>query len=154
LLQSVALADHPPLVLKDGSMLKVRISLYSVNPVGTTNWTAMVGDSGNYSSPVIGLDGSVYMESAEMWNLSAFGAGGTQRWIFYFPSSPGDSAAIGRNGTVYISAGPLYAFTPDGTNLWAAGNQSQFDGPPVIGKDGTIYAAGWGSHTLFAITRM
>src|SRR5205823_15086245 len=127
--------------------------LYSIDTVGTTNWRAAVGDSGNFSSPSLGPQGSIFIGSWEQRTLSAFSADGTRKWVRdLIYSGPGDSAAIGANGTIYISAGPLYAFTPDGTNLWSAGEQSQFDGSPVIGRDGTIYVAAYLSHMLYAIT--
>jgi len=152
-LQAAGAGGSPATALDNAIYFEGFGKLYSFTPGGTTNWSATIADCGNFSSPSIGPQGSIFIGSWEQRTLRAFGPDGTQKWIRdLIYSNPGDSAAIGENGTIYISAGPMYAFTPDGTNLWSAGGQSQFDGPPVIGRDGTIYVAGWGSHALYAVT--
>jgi hypothetical protein len=52
----------------------------------------------------------------------------------------GDSAAIGADGTLYFTGGSLFAFTPDGANLWAGSADTSIElSSPSIGPDGTIY---------------
>ena len=55
------------------------------------------------------------------------------------------------DGTIYVCAGPLYAFSPDGTNLWSA-SANPLDGLPIMDKNGTLYVAGYQSHVLYSFT--
>ena len=50
-----------------------------------------------------------------------------------------------------MAAGPLYAFTPNGTNLWTSQTNNFAGCSPAIAKDGTIYVAtSGGSLCAFA----
>jgi len=60
-------------------------------------------------------------------------------------SSPGDSPALGANGTVYFTGHPLYAASAIGTNLWTSQTNDFELASPAIGKDGTIYIPTSGS---------
>src|SRR5207237_1130651 len=48
-------------------------ALYSITATGTTNWRASVPDSGNFSSPCLGPQGSIVVGSWEQRTLRAFG---------------------------------------------------------------------------------
>ena len=125
-------------------------SLYAILPVGTKKWEISLDVTGmGYQAPVIGTDGTICVGLQR--TLYAFNPDGTIKWSGTYYGNGTESPAIGSDGTVYFSARQLYAFTPKGTNLWAV-DQPIFDGSPVVGKSGTIYASAWASHTLYAIT--
>jgi outer membrane protein assembly factor BamB len=87
-----------------------------VNPDGTQKWkftagqgTPGQGESGLYSSPAIGADGTIYVGSWD-YNLYAVKPDGTLRWKFAAGNPVFSSPAIGADGTVYFgSDGNLYA---------------------------------------------
>ncbi len=117
--------------------------IYAVSPAGTQKWTfPLVDSSRNSPSPVIGADGTIYVDSA-------LTPQGSQKWVTGLPASGIDSPAIGGGGAIYYTASSLWAFGADGTRLWSTGNYV-FNSTPVVAKDGTIYAQSY--HVLYAVT--
>ena len=91
----------------------------------------------------VGPDGVCYFETNGGYQC-AYNSDGTQKWATKIAggSTPntGPNAAVGSDGTLYVSDTTLTAYTPTGTVKW----KSQYGGDganqqPVIGKDGTIY---------------
>ncbi|HUO04889.1 MAG TPA: choice-of-anchor D domain-containing protein [Candidatus Binataceae bacterium] len=132
----------------------------STNP-GTLKWKVPLLSfpfNGDYSaheaasSPVIGVDGTIYIGSYD-GNLYAFNPDGTPKWAFptylagwpHKPTPIYSVPAVGADGTIYVASfyqggyGSLYAANPDGTQKWITGT-SYFEAPLTIGPDGTIYA--------------
>jgi len=85
--------------------------LYAVSRSGTTNWKALVGDAGNFASPSVGLDGSIYIACSGCYALRAFRPEGTQKWSATLLYGPADSSAIGADGNIYFSAVDLFGFS-------------------------------------------
>ena len=91
----------------------------------------------------VGPDGVCYFETVGGYQC-AYNSDGTQKWVTKIASgstqSTGPNAAIGSDGTIYVSDSTLTAYTPTGTLKWKS--QYGAGGPneqPVIGTDGTIY---------------
>jgi outer membrane protein assembly factor BamB len=118
---------------------------------GTQKWASSIGDSDfyNYSSPVIGADGTIYVGTYGNGLFQALNPDGTQKWQLAIGEGVGElftSAAIGTDGTIYVggnSYSTLYALTDGGqgivTEKWAFGTGGDSYSAPAIAADGTIY---------------
>jgi outer membrane protein assembly factor BamB len=113
---------------------------------GTARWKFKLGNRGS-SSPAIGPDGTIYVES-NGWNnyLYALNPDGTSKWKFKLGNRGSSSPAIGPDGTIYygdIERGPydyLYALNPDGTLKWKFEIEGYISlSSLAIGPEGTIY---------------
>jgi len=133
-------------------------NLYAINSNGTKKWSFNVGGP-VYSSPAIGVDGTIYVASSfPDNNLYAINPDGSEKWRFPI-SFRSSSLAIGEDGTIYFgsdegdSGGALYAVNPDGTEKWRFETDcSMHRSTPAIGEDGTIYAGSdYPESYLFAI---
>jgi outer membrane protein assembly factor BamB len=124
-------------------------SLYAISPSGSTNWQHAIGDQ-TFLSPSVATDGTIYIGSHDGQLLFAINPDGSEKWR-YDIGPPGDSAAIGADGTVYIASYNLFAFSEKGTNLWLTSTNSFSGSSPVIGKDGTIYIACNADMSLYSI---
>ncbi len=100
-----------PAIAKDGSIYLSTDEgyLYKLNPNGTLKWVLPLGGTGG-SSPVIGLEGTVYV---------GMGFGGSVNPKYW--------------------DGNLYAVNPNGTKKWNISLGFVFT-TPAIGPDGTVYA--------------
>jgi outer membrane protein assembly factor BamB len=112
------------------------------------------------SSPVIGVDGSIYLGSG--FNLHAYKQNGTRRWfVGSFPTGDliDSSPAVGIDGTIYFGSndGNLYALDPLGRKRWSYRNEQGVISSPVLDGDGTIYIVnpGYSSYegSLVAVNR-
>jgi len=130
--------------------------LYANSPTGAIKWQLQLDDGvGGYPlSPAIGRDGTVYAASYLGRMLYSVRPDGTQKWSVPLAYGAGASVAISSEGNTYVAAGLLYAFSPEGTNLWSANANGDggMDGPPVVGRDGSIYVSASSTHTLYAFT--
>lgn len=129
-------------------------------PFPQVKWRTHKGGSseGSSSTPVLDEQGNIYVGDDDGW-LTVLDKDGNVKWR-YFVSDEGidSSAAIGSDGTVYISSyatdpGQLLALNPDGTIKWifsAAESYLPYLNSPTIGPDGTIYVATEGDR-LYAI---
>ena len=120
---------------------------------GTVEWTYEVGD-GIESSPVIGIDGTIYFGCHDGF-LYALNPDGSLEWKFKVGEKLWDSnydgqwkaimatPAIASDGTIYTfsSSHYLIAVNPDGTEKWRYYMKwsPDFWSSPAIGSDGTIY---------------
>jgi outer membrane protein assembly factor BamB len=103
-------------------------------------------------TPVIDSDGIIYF--GDFNNFYAMNRNGTMKWmantgsIYYSP-------AIAKDGTIYVPSfggSCVYAFNPDGKQLW----KYHLDSNPMcdiaIAEDGTIYeSSGWPEFQMIAI---
>jgi PKD repeat protein len=104
-----------------------------------------------YNSPVIGIDGTIYVGSTDK-NLYALNRDGTLKWKYSTGSDIVQGApTIGSDGTIYSTSydGKLYALNPDGTLKWSYTTDNRY-GSPAIGSDGTIYIGSY-YYNLFAL---
>jgi outer membrane protein assembly factor BamB len=106
-----------------------------------------------YSSPAIGLDGTIYVGSRDN-SLYAVYPDGVLKWCYLTEGTVRSSPAIGTDGTVYFGSDDnrLYALAPDnGTVKWSYLTSGNVQTAPAIALDGTVYA---GSHDkrLYALS--
>jgi len=105
--------------------------LYALNPDGSLKWRYQSGSG--YSSPVIGLDGTI------IYSSYIINPDGTRKGSLYSSSSY-SSPAIGADSTIYVGSGTyLYAMTPRGSQKWRCPTKGAVISSPAIGADGTIY---------------
>jgi len=130
-------------------------SVYDASKVdGTIKWK-FKADGGVETSPVIGIDGTIYFIDHKC-NLYAVDQNGSQKWKFsggkpIFTkewnnwSCAHSTPAIAKDGTIYalMMTGSFFAVNPDGTEKWRAPVFAFNDGwsSPVIASDGTIYVS-------------
>jgi outer membrane protein assembly factor BamB len=128
--------------------------VFAVNPDGTKRWSLrfpfrVSGAAG------IGGDGVVYFETAGYIyrdRLAAFDPlTGTMLWAPRAGSFLQDGPAVGPDGTIFIHAGGLSAFRPDGTRRWSTAlpSASLPTSPPLVNANGDTYASG--DSTLAAV---
>jgi hypothetical protein len=95
-----------------------------------------------YEHPVIGADGTIYVESYTYDSgavLYAVHPDGTKKWSRdrQVYSSP----AIAADGTIYIGSNDgVLGFDSDGNEKWKFKTGNRVNQTPAIGRDGTIYA--------------
>lgn len=125
---------------------------YTGPETNTTDWTYTTGGNINYSTPVTGSDGTIYIGSGD-GILYALNSDGTLKWTYTTGNTIYGSVTIGSDGTIYVGSYDknLYAISSDGTVLW----EYDIEGgvmvaSPVVGADGTIYI-GSKDCTLYAI---
>ncbi|MGD2123026.1 MAG: PQQ-binding-like beta-propeller repeat protein, partial [Gemmatimonadota bacterium] len=115
-------------------------------------WEYETGD-GVFSSPAVGVDGTVYVGSYD-GKLYAINPDGTKKWEFLTGGPVGSSPAIGADGTIYVgsSDSKLYAINPDGTKKWdyAKGEVGLLGSSPAVGTDGTVYIGSW-NQSVYAV---
>ena len=113
-------------------------------------WEFLTGDT-VYSSPAVGLDGTVYVGSVDK-KLYAFNPDGSEKWEFTTGNLIKSSPAIGTDGTVYVGSydKKLYAFNTDGSKKWEFLTGNAVSSSPVIGTGGTIYVGSL-DNKLYAI---
>lgn len=117
------------------------------SPTSTPKWTAAL-EGATFSTPVIGLDDSIYIGSSngKLYKVSSNGAVN----LFYNTGSSGTvlPPVIASDGTIYFSDSyKIYALTSDGKLKWAYGTHESM---PTLGPNGTIYVGG--SLYLSALT--
>ena len=103
------------------------------------------------NSPVIGLDGTIYINSEE--TTFAITSEGKWKWIHLFNTPLHSTPAIAKDGTIYITTqnGNLTALTSNGTHKWTVHLSSYIFSSPVVGPDNVVYFnSGTASSTLFA----
>ncbi len=121
--------------------------LYALYPNGTVRWRADT-EWGSWATPVIGLDGTIYIGYKHMF---AFHSNGTLKWVFRPDSDEwhnidSQTYAISADGTIYIGTMKdnencyLIAVNPDGTEKWREWiSDWRALSSPIIAEDGTIY---------------
>lgn len=125
-------------------------SQYKGPSTNTTKWKYTTADYIYYGSPVIGVDGTVYIASFDRY-VYAIKGNGTLRWRYQTGNMISSTPAIGSDGTIYVESEDnyLYALNGNGTLKWKyqTGNG---DSSPAIGDDGTIYV-GSNDGNLYAL---
>jgi outer membrane protein assembly factor BamB len=143
------IASSSPVIADDGTIYvgSGDSYLYAFDPDGSMKWRYRT-DFVISASPALDDDGNIYIGSTHLLSLNP---DGTLRWSFETdPFWVASSAAIGRDGTVYVGCsmflsdtGVLYALNPDGTLQWQFAlrfHRALFSIPsPVLDSDGTIY---------------
>jgi outer membrane protein assembly factor BamB len=113
---------------------------------GATNslrWSTAAGSADRIEgSPVIGVDGTIYIGADDGKVYAINGTTGVIRWAVAVQSQGVDAtAAIGSDGTIYVGAGhSLAALHPaTGAEKWRFATTGDVESSPTIGPDGTLY---------------
>ncbi len=106
-------------------------------------WQARFG-SGQLGSPVVGIDGTIYVSgNADSALYAIAAADGSLKWIF--AGKAGEKiiapAVVGQDGAIYFGskASIFYALNPNGTERWRVTLGGAIHFSANIGSDGTIY---------------
>ncbi|WP_394698775.1 PKD domain-containing protein [uncultured Methanoregula sp.] len=130
-------------------------SPYSGAQAAAIKWNYTTGGAIQYSSPVLGPDGTIYIGNYGDSRVYALDPEGTIRWTYLTGGAIQSSPAIGADGTIYIGNegdSKLYALNPDGTLRWTYTTGGGIVASPAIGPDGTIYFGNTGPDTkLYAL---
>jgi uncharacterized protein (TIGR02679 family) len=136
--------DSPWPKMRGGARQQGRSPQPAVDP-GTEPWTLATG-KGIFSSPVIDVDGTVYIGSADQ-RFRAIGAAGTVRWELETGEIVDSAALLDDAGRVIFGSGDgvLYALDrADGSVVWTfaaapasetGGFISWFEGNVALGRD-------------------
>ena len=117
--------------------------LYAYTPGGTQKW---VVDSGSALREIaLGKDDTIFV-GADDYKIYAFSRDGIQKWVFTTDGPLYNVAALGTDDTVYVGTvrpgKRIYALDPTtGSKKWEFVAGDGFNSSPVVGSDGTIYAA-------------
>ena len=92
------------------------------------------------ASPVVGLDGTIYV-TFEKGMIYALYPSGVQKWSYATGDIISASAVVQNNGGVlYVSSGSyLLALSPSGSLIWKYSMLGDNDAPPALAHDGTVY---------------
>ena len=126
-------------------------SFYAVWPDGTLRWSMYVG-SPVPGVPAVGDDGTVYFGERKEW-FYAIRPDGRIRWRVSLPSGAANSVALGHDGTVFASGTDLYAFSPEGQELWRfrpEGNRAVSDAVGATTPEGLVYFGSF-DHSVYAL---
>jgi outer membrane protein assembly factor BamB len=165
-----------------GTQQQASTTLYALKPppgggAGQVVWSLDMGNGRTTSSPILGADGTIYLNSGSGM-LYAVSPSGQTRWLAQAGPSLKGSAALAPDGTVYQPSmdGKLYAIAPptgsgsQGIVKWTfdfgqhlgptplvtsdqgqgGGNGIGSGSTPMIGPDGTIYI-GANNSNFYAI---
>ena len=105
----------------------------------TLKWKYQIADK-IYSSPAIGVDGTIYIAGLDS-KLYALRPDGSLIWKYQATDKIYSSPAIGADGTIYVGSydGKVHAINPDGSQKWVSQTGYQTESSPAIGADGTVY---------------
>lgn len=104
------------------------------NSSGKIVWKSKTGVVPNIS-PVISASGTIVITGDN--KLLCFDINGNLLWEHTFPDLVGDSAAIGKDGTIYVPCfdGKLYAFRADGVQKWVLDIGVRLFNSPMVYQD-------------------
>jgi eukaryotic-like serine/threonine-protein kinase len=108
---------------------------------GINQWEFILGGRDG-SSPVIGVDGTVYVGSFDRKVYALNGKTGSKKWEFKTGREVYHSPVIGADGTVYVGSADkkVYALNgKTGAKKWEFITGDRVIGSPAIGPDGTVY---------------
>lgn len=113
--------------------------LYAISPSGTLLWRYLTGSS-IYSSPAIGLDGTIYVGSQDSY-LYALSPTGALTWRYLTGNAISSSPAVASDGMIYVGSNDhyFYAISAGGVLNWQFLAGDYIAASPVIGFDGTVY---------------
>jgi hypothetical protein len=101
------------------------------------------------SGVVVGLDSTIYFSCSN--ELKAIDQSGNLKWRYYFGIETLVTPLIGNDGTVYtLYSNVLIAINPNGVKKWETPVNALNCGGMNTGKDGILYFADSGDHTLYA----
>jgi outer membrane protein assembly factor BamB len=157
-----------PAIGPDGTVYAVFGNyFFAVNPAnGSYRWKLKDPIGPFIWSPVVGGDGTVYVEEDRWTNtvlLALNPSNGVCKWTnivchslpndwFHNPILKQGSLAIAADGEIYDAGedGVLYSFAPTGTLNWLYNTGGGGLNLPLIGPDGTIYVQDYQAGNIYA----
>jgi len=122
--------------------------VYKVNPAnGSVVWSFTAGGRVRYGIALSTY--SIYFHASDGYLYSVNKENGQEFWRYYIGSAHFSHPSVAHDGTVYVAAGKLYAFNPDGTIKWTFNGDGSLWYGASIDSDGTIYVAS--TYRLYAI---
>jgi|GEM_PF-1614383 len=122
--------------------------VYKVNPAdGSVVWSFTAGGKVRWTITFSAY--SLYFVAPDGYLYSVNKENGQEFWRYHIEAESFSHLAVARDGTVYVAAGKLYAFNPDGTIKWTFNKGEYLWHGPSIDSDGTIYVAS--RYTLYAV---
>lgn len=148
----------PPVIGENGDVfLTVREGyLYALNPHGKLLWKLKINEGEIYSSPAIGMDGTLYFVGGlrEIYAgfIYAITSEGKIKWKLSLNSVSLTTPVIGGDGSIYIGClnGDFYAITPRGEIKWRLEIREPISIPATIGSEGTVLVPSLNGY-LYAI---
>jgi outer membrane protein assembly factor BamB len=111
---------------------------------GALKWSFNARNQGFRSSPVIALDGTIYVITFEDL-LYALTSDGAEKWRFQLPKAVNGEQpppqSLETMGPSICLSGRLIALSPERRLLWALPLGGTFGGSPALANDGTLYVA-------------
>ncbi|MFA5078697.1 MAG: PQQ-binding-like beta-propeller repeat protein [Dehalococcoidia bacterium] len=135
--------------------------LYAFTDAGVQKWSYDIGSHLYDTSPAIGADGTIYINTGNggLLAITDTGSAGTEKWEFDMAGGRCQaSPAIGSDGTIYIGnntdPGSVFWAVTDGgaapTVKWQRNGLGATDASAVIGADDTVYYQNRGG-TFYAL---
>jgi outer membrane protein assembly factor BamB len=122
--------------------------VYKVNPAdGSVVWSFTAGGKVSYGIAL--TTNSLYFLASDGYLYSVNKENGQEFWRYNIAPAYFSHPSVAHDGTVYVAAGKLYAFNPDGTIKWTFNGNGYLQYGLSIDSDGTIYVAG--DYILYAI---
>ncbi len=129
-------------------------ALQALTPAGSNIWQ-FSGNAQALSSPVVGMDGTIYY-AFDNGRVVALDSAGGLRWEYTMPETAVTepiwaTPALAADGTLYFSGGQyLHALDTNGAMLWRFDCGANRMDSPLIGPDGIIYVGDNGG-VLYAL---
>ncbi len=116
-----------------------RRSPYNGTSVVQTKWIAQYDGNAVVSEPILGADGTVYIQYAS-GILRAFDSNGDELWQYLLWSASQATPVLAPDAGVYSSSvdGLVYAFAPAGIYRWTWGPLLNLSGSPTLAADGAL----------------
>lgn len=138
--------DSSPAVLEDGSVLIYRFpGLSRIDKNGNLLWTngdVITGTTSVSVSPNgdMALGGVRTNEPHGAPVVFYLNADGSLRWSVYTSNGSESTPVFGPDGTLYVNAGSLTAYHPNGSVRWSTDGYGYYDSP-ALSDGGIIYMA-------------
>jgi len=117
-------------------------NVYALDPVdGSVLWRTPI-DAGLNTSPVVGLDGTVYAGASDGYVYALDGVSGVLLWRHQMDGTIGGNPAISADGAVIATseAGDVVALDADtGAQLWRYEAGGLISSAPAIDSNGVVY---------------
>lgn len=149
--------DSTPAISGEGVIYLVASkNLMAINPDGTKKWNVTF-DEDVKSNPVIGVDGTIYLNTQEVNGLKAINPDGTVKWEVACYGAH-FAPVITKDGSLYAvgfsdSQTYLYHVQTDGPIIWKSPiDYYPFQGGIALANDGTIYVTTYVPGDVYAFT--
>ena len=137
--QSRGYSGTPALAANGDLYLAAGGRLFAITPTGSIRWVFDYDDGyAAVASPCIAQDGTIYVGATWRRKFYAINPDGSMKWEINLEADPGESCAIGSDGTLFCGIPELCAISPSGNILWS-NNTFYYSGwSPILANDGSV----------------